>query len=201
MQETTDLKNLFPQSMRKMETKVYLMSLVPFREQYPADSKREIEKTAGDYLVKTVFSRLLDCSPEGVTILRDGKPQVKNGNLHFNLSHSGEFLALAVGEAPLGVDIEKIGAIRENVVASYFTEEEKNLVKERGAVAFYKIWTKKESYVKYTGEGIKGLRKLSSFPEAVGFYTETISDYQLSVCAEPEFLPKQIELWNEPINF
>lgn len=184
-----------------METKVYLLSLAPFWKQYPTCSKREIEKMAGEFLVKTVFSRLCDCSPAEIEIIREGKPYVKNCNLYFNLSHSDEFLVLAVGKAPLGIDIQKIGAIREKVAACYFTEAEKQLVKEQGATAFFEIWTQKESYVKYTGEGIKGLRNLTTFPETVGFYTKTILNYQLSVCAEPKFLPKQIELWDEPINF
>ena len=91
-----------------METKVYLLSLAEFRKKHPALSKRQIELLAGDFAVKTVFSELMQIPYDEVEICRIEKPYVRNTSYHFNLSHSGDYLLLAVGDAPLGADIEKI---------------------------------------------------------------------------------------------
>lgn len=182
-----------------METKAYLFPLAGFREKYPQLSKRQLERLAGDYAVKTVVSRLLKRPYEEVAICREGKPYLTECNLQFNLSHSGEYLLLAVGEVPLGVDIENITKIRPKVTKKYFSDSEQDQVAKEGENAFFEIWTKKESYVKYTGEGIKGLGTSTVFPQTVGFYSKTFMGHQLSVCCDSKHLPQKINIWNEPI--
>ena len=104
-----------------MKTKVYLLSLVSFREKFPELTKREIEKTAGDYAVRTVFSVLFGY--DNVEIICDKKPYIKNCPYHFNLSHSGDFLLLAVGDTPVGADIEKIKKIHPKMLEKCFSKE------------------------------------------------------------------------------
>ncbi len=186
-------KNLFPQSTLNMETKLYFVSLQPYRAQFPNLTKRQLEKTMGERAVKTVFSVLLHRPAEEIKICREGKPVIKDCPYHFNLSHSGDYLVLAVGEAPLGVDIEKITRIRSKTVEKYFSDAEKQLVKEQGLSSFFELWTKKESYVKYTGDGIKGLQQTTSFPHNVAFYTTTYEDYQIAVCSHIDHLPSGLE--------
>ncbi len=178
-----------------METKVYLLSLTSFREKYPDATKREIEKIAGEYAVRKVFSELFGLNE--IKITRDGKPYVENCPYHFNLSHSGDWLLLAVGDAPVGADIEKITKIRPKTMERYFSQSEQERVKKNGTKAFFEIWCQKESYVKYTGEGIKALSKESKdliYPEDVAFFTETFEDYQISVCTKSNHLPQKIEI-------
>ena len=170
------------------------MSIAPFFEQFPNASKREIERIAGDYLIKTVVSSHVVKDPSEIEILRAGKPRLKNSEIQFNLSHSEDWILLGVGEMPLGVDIQKISSIREKVMEAYYTESEKELVKEYGVTAFYEIWTKKESYVKYTGEGIKGLKNAYIIPPEVDFFTDIVNGYQIAVCSEIGYLPKKIEI-------
>ncbi len=175
-----------------MHTKVFLLSLTPFREKYPDATKREIEKIAGDYAVRKVFSDLFGL--QEIKINRDGKPYIENCLYHFNLSHSGDFLLLAVGESPVGADIEKITKIRPKTIEKYFSQSEQERVEKEGTNAFFEIWTQKESYGKYTGEGIKALSKDLIYPDDVAFFTEQFEDYQISVCSVKEHLPKQIEI-------
>ncbi|MBR5240252.1 MAG: 4'-phosphopantetheinyl transferase superfamily protein [Clostridia bacterium] len=175
-----------------METKVFLLSLTPFREKYPDATKREIEKIAGDYAVRKVFSELFGLNE--IKITRGGKPVIKDCPYHFNLSHSGDWLLLAVGDAPMGADIEKITKIRPKTMERYFSQSEQERVKKNGTKAFFEIWCQKESYVKYTGEGIKALSKDLEYPEDIAFFTETNEDYQISVCTKKEHLPSEIEL-------
>ena len=40
------------------------------------------------------------------------------------------------------------------ISARYFAEEEAELVRKLGAAAFFRLWTRKEAYSKYTGNGL-----------------------------------------------
>lgn len=171
--------------------KAYLLSLTPFREQFPNLTKREIERKAGDYALRKVFSEVYGIND--ISINREGKPYIEDCPYHFNLSHSGDFLLLAVGETPVGADIEKITKIRPKTMEKYFSQSEQNRVKKEGKNIFFELWTKKESYVKYTGEGIKGLSNVI-FPEDVAFFTAKHEDYQISVCTKKEYLPNTVEI-------
>lgn len=78
---------------------------------------------------------------------------------HFNVSHSGDYAALVVGDSPVGIDIEQIRGMKLSVMKIAFTKEEANRVhsaesEEEQMRIFYEIWTGKESYVKATGEGM-----------------------------------------------
>ena len=181
--------------MKNINTKVFLLSLTSFREKYPDATKREIEKISGDYALRKVFSDLFDVRE--FKINRDGKPAIQDSPYHFNLSHSGDWLLLAVGDTPVGADIEKITKIRPKTMERYFSQAEQEKVKKNGTKAFFEIWCQKESYVKYTGEGIKALSKESKdliYPEGIAFFSEKHEDYQISVCTDKEHLPSKIEI-------
>ena len=84
------------------------------------------------------------------------KPVLQHDSLHMNLSHCRGLAAAAVGTVPLGIDAEIPRTVRENLFPRICTPEEvaeitaaddKNFV-------FTRFWTLKESYAKYTGEGI-----------------------------------------------
>ncbi len=169
-----------------------MLSLVPFQKQYPKHSKREIEKLAGEYLLQAVFGDKLGYFD--LKINREKKPFAENCPYQFNLSHSGDYLLLAVGDEPLGADIEKITKIPPKTLANYFTDTEQEQVEKEGKQAFFEIWTKKESYVKYTGEGIRGLSKITTYPEEISFFTTQYEDYQIAICSTKKNLPDQIEI-------
>ena len=119
--------------------------------------------------MKKVFSLLFGLKE--FKIIRDGKPYIENCAYHFNISHSGDWLLLAVGDAPVGADIEKITKIRPKTVEKFFSKIEQDRVEKEGKNAFFEIWTQKESYVKYTGEGMKSLSKDLVYAEGTAFFT------------------------------
>ena len=85
-----------------------------------------------------------------------GKPECEG--LHFNLSHSGRLVACAVGEGPVGCDVEMIREAPKKVANRFFAEQEKAYLQacstKQYDEEFYRLWTMKESYVKFTGEGM-----------------------------------------------
>ena len=125
-----------------------------------------------------------------------GKPFVPNCNdFHFNLSHSGRWVVIAWGQAPVGIDVEtiKMDDSKLRLAQRFFHPEENAYLLDASAQEqanrFFEIWTKKESYLKYLGTGID--RALSSFsvlhPKDTAFFTQVLEDAVLTLCAqEPE---------------
>ncbi|WP_020158466.1 4'-phosphopantetheinyl transferase family protein [Methylobacter marinus] len=117
--------------------------------------------------VRTILARYIDKPPETLCFAQEvaGKPYlVVDGRPHevkFNLSHSGDRMMLAVSRhEPVGVDIEVWldGFDCAAVAEECFTETEKAfwqaLPAHEKADAFYRFWTRKESFVKAIGAGI-----------------------------------------------
>jgi 4'-phosphopantetheinyl transferase len=91
----------------------------------------------------------------------DKKPLLnKNSgdNLHFNISHSGDFILIAISDSEVGVDIEKINAdfSYQEILNSNFSKEEIDFIQNsvRPIESFYLLWTRKESLVKATSKGL-----------------------------------------------
>lgn len=86
-----------------------------------------------------------------------GKPECEG--LEFNLSHSGRMVACAVGEKPVGCDVEQLREAPKKLASRFFSEKEKEYLGAFSAKdydeEFYRLWTMKESYVKFTGEGLR----------------------------------------------
>ena len=86
-----------------------------------------------------------------------GKPYLpEHPDIHFNLSHSGPWVVLAMGDSPVGVDVECFCQNRnvEVLAKRQFTPEEQRFVgssQER----FLRIWTAKEARLKWDGTGLR----------------------------------------------
>ena len=83
-----------------------------------------------------------------------GKPYVK-GNLFVNWSHSGEMAICAISNNPVGCDVEIIKAAKLNLAKKYFTENENELLENDADTMFCRIWSAKESFIKFTGLGFR----------------------------------------------
>ena len=86
----------------------------------------------------------------------NGKPV--SPNLQFNVSHSKGVVVFAMNKSrPIGVDIEEIRPIEDNLKRYISTDEEYQLIDNDES--FFKVWTSKESLSKCIGIGIKGQPK------------------------------------------
>jgi 4'-phosphopantetheinyl transferase len=73
-------------------------------------------------------------------------------NIHFNISHSANYVACAIADSPVGIDIEGRRKVNSAVAKRYFTDEEIESIHSDDD--FFKIWTFKEALGKYTGDGL-----------------------------------------------
>ena len=54
----------------------------------------------------------------------NGKPYLRNNELYFSLSHSGDMVMCAISEAEIGADTEKVTEIDLDIAKRYFYPEE-----------------------------------------------------------------------------
>lgn len=114
--------------------------------------------------------------------------------LHFSISHSGEYWACAMAPTEVGLDLQLHTKGRKERISSRFFHPQENEYLRRCAYRdFFDIWAAKESYVKYTGQGID--ENFASFTAAAptapaaeinGAQLKSIPfhpDYSLSLCA------------------
>ncbi|MDY4362316.1 4'-phosphopantetheinyl transferase superfamily protein [Lactococcus lactis subsp. lactis] len=88
-----------------------------------------------------------------------GKPKVKGLNWDYNVSHSGNYVILAISNEKIGIDIQKKFEIDLGVL-KFFHKSEQKMVQEDPSL-FFTFWTLKESYLKYLGVGLS--KELDSF--------------------------------------
>lgn len=89
---------------------------------------------------------------------KEGKPSLQEGPA-FNLSHSGGWAALAVGQdVPLGIDIEAYRPVDDGVARRFFSAAEyadlSSLPKHQWEAGFFNCWTRKEAVIKAIGLGL-----------------------------------------------
>ena len=87
-----------------------------------------------------------------------GKPYIKNTDIHFNISHSGDYAVCVVSDREVGIDIQKIEKPNLQVAERFFAKNEYEYIANQPdeiskSDAFYRIWTLKESFVKAIGVG------------------------------------------------
>ncbi len=127
---------------------------------------------------------------------KNGKPYIENSNLYFNLSHSGDYALCVCGDKKVGCDIEKIKACNLKVAQRFFCENEFKALRnsEASAYVFSKMWTLKESALKFSGNGISGGLDSDDFSEYykedefdidnLHFFSYEKDGYSVSICCD-----------------
>lgn len=111
--------------------------------------------------MRSVLAAEVGVSPETLQFAygENGKPMLPDlrEGMCFNLSHSHDLAALVMCDAPVGVDIERIGAPHEDVAQRFFSPAEAAAFlatpEAERAAAFYRCWTAKEAFLKALGTG------------------------------------------------
>lgn len=124
--------------------------------------------------------------PPLFTFDANGKPHLQQyPHIHFSMSHCRRAVACAVSDEPVGIDIEMLDIIDEGVAAAVMSKEEQQQIIAAGHidVAFYRLWTMKESLYKLTGDDNNGdiCHMLDKMPP-VTFETTVFPHYVCTTC-------------------
>ncbi|MCF7791744.1 MAG: 4'-phosphopantetheinyl transferase superfamily protein [Victivallales bacterium] len=135
--------------------------------QYKFDKCRAIEAIS-ILLKKFVIEKIFNLKKYRIIKNNYGKPYIENYyDNYFNVSHSENHVVSAVSEVEIGVDIEFVKPFRDfiDIAKRFFSINEytylTSIKNEKEQIeVFYKIWTKKESFIKAIGQGVSlGLDK------------------------------------------
>lgn len=143
-----------------------------------------------------------------------GKPRLEgHPEIHFNISHCAACAACALGDAPVGIDVENRFPWKESLAARIChpleRERLRKLEPEEQEQWLNRIWSRKESYLKYLGTGIRrDLREFQVWEEEerqesacqkhridgeTCFFWETQNSlYTLTVCGREALFQKPI---------
>jgi len=108
-----------------------------------------------------------------------GRPAFRDPGLpDFSISHSGDWLWLAVGEPTLGLDVEQQRPRRnlQKLMAHVLSALELAWVaaQDDELGAFYRLWTLREAVLKASGRGLAGLSRLQLLPDSQRVETEEV---------------------------
>ena len=112
-----------------------------------------------------------------------GKPCFRiHPEVRFNISHSGDLVICAVSDFEIGIDIQEKSRMNTDRIAKKImssAEHKKYLESSERQDFFYRVWVMKESYVKWTGDGIT--RELHSLPMN-GWHQFLYVDHRFASC-------------------
>ena len=126
--------------------------------------------------IKKIFNTYYgyDVQDNNILVSKLGKPFLDSNKYYFNISHSGEYVIFAVSDDEIGIDIQKMDEIKKYLQKQsillgkqcaqefiFSPYEDKFIKKCNSFKRFYIIWTIKEAYIKYSGQGLN--KTLNSF--------------------------------------
>jgi 4'-phosphopantetheinyl transferase len=157
------------------------------RFRFDAD-RRRFAHTRG--LLRQLLGHYLGCSPSQVQfdVGPMGKLSVQSARVRFNVSHSHEWALIAIAQdRDVGVDVEHHRPLHHDLFAiatRFFAPSEVDALRalppEDHEPAFYRIWSRKEAFIKATGQGISA---------GLDTFAVSIDDHRavrLQVFAHPE---------------
>lgn len=159
-----------------------------------------------DLLARIMLAEFID-APVKFSILPSGKP-VLDGvqGVHFNVSHSGDWVVCVVDDNEVGIDVEEITEIDLSISDRFFCWEEHADILHAASSTnkFFEYWTLKESYIKFIGEGLS--KPLNAFRveflpgqirvgDAYLKQYEIGKGYKMAVCAGHEEFPEWFKVY------
>jgi 4'-phosphopantetheinyl transferase len=124
---------------------------------------------AAEALLHHALREVHGLAPDAVTLAVEAhdKPVLaSHPSIHVNLSHSGSWVACAVHDAPVGIDVEVARVMADPPARGFMSPIELDrydaLEGDEKVRFFYEVWTRKESVLKAAGTGLSfGTRQIT----------------------------------------
>jgi 4'-phosphopantetheinyl transferase len=174
----------------------------------------KLQTVAGELLARYSVGQFLGKPDQQINLVfgEKGKPHIGNlADVHFNISHSGQYVVCAVAHSEIGIDVERIRKVNLRIAKRFFSPSEINDLmacdEETRMQYFITLWTIKESYLKAIGRGLT--QHLNSFTivkngesylltgneeaETYGIETQKPDyEYMMAVCSPLPYSPADI---------
>lgn len=178
-----------------------LLDALPPSRREKAAAIRHPQARARSVAAGLLLKTLLGPRAEDLTVDVRGKPSAPG--VHLSLSHSGTWAVCALSDRPVGVDVEEIRPHSEGLVTQVCTPAE--LTRLRAPADFCRLWTAKESFLKYLGVGLTVFPRrvevdahrvtLDGVPQEVYLREYPLEGHALTLCAQaPEHPPELVIL-------
>ena len=198
------MTSVYVTSIQSVDAK-RLMEILPFldtrvREKISRLKRKEdqVRSVAAHALMLMKIAEQVNMRIEDIhyTVNEYGKYGLAGNHLYFNLTHAGDYVACAISHRPVGIDLEEKRQRDFNLFMSVWSEQEKNQYDLCNLDSFYRLWTAKESYIKYLGIGLHArMNELTILPYGAVIVSERIvkasiknipvhKDYTCAVCCE-----------------
>lgn len=114
-------------------------------------------------ILRLILSTYLEESPEEIQFKKatHGKPSLDGYPLQFNMTHSEDVaLYVITSNTEVGIDVEYLKRMHDMdaLVKRFFSKREnkeyQSFIGVERRLAFYRAWTRKEAYLKATGQGL-----------------------------------------------
>ncbi len=214
------IAEIYPLNMKNLVVKKSELSK---NGSYMPESKNKIRKLQtlyGNALLHYGLKQLYNLE-EGrfdVKYGKNGKPYLENQrHIYFNISHSSKYVACAISDCEIGIDIQGLLNWKEekviDIAENFFSEDELNTMikSEDKRDLFFNLWVLKESYIKYRGGSLRlpmdyiefninnnDITFIDKEDVNVSPYFKIVnigSEYRMAICTneESDFLLKKID--------
>jgi 4'-phosphopantetheinyl transferase len=154
----------------------------------------------GDILVRREIGNRTGTPQEKLVFYTNqyGKPFYDDA-IYFNISHSGNVIAVVLDSVSVGIDIETMAPAtgKDRIMERFFTPEERSYCTasaDESCKRFYEIWTKKEAYIKKEGKGLsiplQSFNVFSFSAEDIFFHKIDTDGITGHVCAAHRVIPE-----------
>lgn len=163
-------------------------------------NKREIQHNSGFELLKEGLLKEFgfDITESNIFTADNGKPYLNEvSDCFFSISHCDGMCCCIISSCECGIDCENIRDFRPNIIKRIFTDEEKKWFDSLDIALksryFFILWTLKEAYGKFTGNGIADMKNasfnfengiLKSDKALLDFFVYELDGYILSICVK-----------------
>lgn len=187
------------QDISDTDLKKTFFAMHPIRQQKVLRQKQlnaQKQTLAGEFLARKVIEQEKGLSFEEIVILpnTNGKLYAENTSVFFSISHSGEYVAVAVADVEIGIDVEKKKSVSGKLVKRVCNEKEISYVLdyesdeaelgEDACVRFLEVWTSKEAVFKCLGTWDGDYKSIDSFSEQFLKEKYITDDYVLHIVTE-----------------
>lgn len=131
-----------------MENNIVYYSVVNKDNIIYNDTSDKLETKLAQIVLKNMLKHFDLKLPE-IYLSDNDKPFFKDSKIFFNYSHSKNYIACAISQHEVGIDIEETNISISDAIAKKYLDNEKDNSKR------IEIWVKKESYSKLKGLGLQ----------------------------------------------